>query len=86
MSHAIGRDSLLFIFIFRHFFLATKKSLSLESQPTDGRQACFANDERAIFTMPLITDAKKKKKKNVKQFPGPPRHSCVCSNVGTHLR
>jgi hypothetical protein len=58
-----GFSSFSFYILFRNFFLATEKSLSLESQPTDGRQACFPNDERAIFTMPLIIDAKKKEEK-----------------------
>lgn len=64
MSHAIGRDSLLFLFYFvSQFLLGDREKFVVGISPTDGRQACFPNDERAIFTMPLITDAKKKRRK-----------------------
>lgn len=73
-----GFSSFLFFILFRHFFLATEKSLSLESQPTDGRQTCFPNDERAIFTMPLITDAKKKRRKQKREAISWPSQTQLC--------
>jgi hypothetical protein len=57
-----GFSSFSFYFV-SQFLLGDREKFVVGISPTDGRQACFPNDERAIFTMPLITDAKKKIKK-----------------------